>query len=652
MTQPFILQNFITLIPALPFLGFLINGFIALQQSRGKGFVGKGITSFVACLMPLLSFGIAVFVFWTLKSNPTVAAVAAPQLLDWMILDHFTLSFGLIIDHLSSVMTLIITGVGFLIHWYSTSYMHEDDAYARYMAYINLFLFFMLTLVMADSLVLLFVGWEGVGLCSYLLIGFWFTDSEKAQAGKKAFVVNRIGDFAFLLGMFLVAATLLPQVTDSEAPAVLSFSFITAHADWLLPLATPIALCLFFGATGKSAQIPLYVWLPDAMAGPTPVSALIHAATMVTAGIYLVARMGFLFLASPFALHVVLVIGLATAIVSALIAVTQFDIKKVLAYSTVSQLGFMVMALGVGGFSSAIFHVMTHAFFKACLFLGAGSVIHSLHHEQDIRHMGGLLKRMPITGITFLISTLAIAGVPPLSGFFSKDEILYLIYAHAGPWYYTLALFAAGLTAFYMMRLFVYTFVGQTRAHHPNDIHESPLSMTVPLIVLAFLATIAGGLGLPHILGQNHLGEWLSFLGPAAPHHIENSVLQEKHLMLISAFWGLLCLGVSYLIFTRAHHITTRLKERCQGIYSCVNQKFKIDELYNALLVQPIKAISNHLLFKTVDVKLIDGFMVNGFGDVSQFMSRTFSAMQSGMIGTYLFYLFLGLCLMLGFFVL
>jgi NADH-quinone oxidoreductase subunit L len=645
-------------IPLLPLLGFLINGTSALIESRGGTGLAKKIVSFVACLLPLAAFALSLNAFLALKSHPTLAALSAPNVLDWMVLDQFSLSFGFSIDRLTSLMMLVVTGVGFLIHVYSTGYMHEDPAYSRYMSYINLFLFFMSLLVMADSLVLLFVGWEGVGLCSYLLIGFWFSDAEKAAAGKKAFVVNRIGDFAFLVGMFLIASTFaaVKAPVDVDFPAAtnyLDFSYIAAHAGLLAPMATAICLCLFIGATGKSAQIPLYVWLPDAMAGPTPVSALIHAATMVTAGIYMVARLSFLFVLSPFAMNVVATVGLATAVLAALIAVTQYDIKKVLAYSTVSQLGFMVMALGVGAFSAAIFHVMTHAFFKACLFLGAGSVIHALHHEQDVRHMGGLLKKMPVTGVTFLVSTLAIAGVPPLSGFFSKDEILYMVYAKAPhPAFYWVALATAGLTAFYMTRVFVYAFLGETRYHHPDDIHESPWVMTLPLVILAILATVAGFIGLPHVFGENRLAEWLDVLGQKTPHHIKGSSLQETHLMAISAGWGMICIAASWFVFARAQRLADTAKKMLGPVYRLMSGKFRVDEFYDAAIVRPVKALSDAVLFKLVDVKLIDGLMVNGLADASRFLTRTLSAIQTGQVAAYLFYLLLGICFVLGFVVL
>lgn len=640
--------SYIILIPLFPLMGFFINGLIALQQARGRGFVSKAVTSVIACAGPLLSFILVVKAFLFLKAHADVPSISISSLLDWMVIENtFTVTFGFVIDHLSVIMLLVVTGVGFLIHVYSTAYMKEDVAYARYMAYINLFLFFMITLVMADSLLFLFVGWEGVGLCSYFLIGFWFDDADKAQAGKKAFIVNRIGDFGFMIGMFLIVALCLPFVVNNGDVVYdtrfLNFDYLKANASILAPYAGLITLLLFFGATGKSAQIPLYVWLPDAMAGPTPVSALIHAATMVTAGIYMIARLHFLFVLAPATMNLIAAVGLATAFFAALIGVTQYDIKKVLAYSTVSQLGYMFLALGVGGFSAAVFHLATHAFFKACLFLGAGSVIRALHHEQDIRHMGGLFKSMRVTAITFLISVFAIAGVPPFSGFFSKDEILYLVYAKAPhPIFYVLALVTAGITAFYMMRLFAYTFCGPTRYPHPEKIHESPWAMTLPLIILAVLSTVAGFAGLPHIFGHNWLGDWLQFLGQKTPLLLPGPWL-EGHLMVVSAAWAGLCLLVAFFLYRKNLHCFNSLKKRFAFVYQIIADRFRVDELYACVIIKPVKWFSDVVLFKIVDERLIDGFAVDGTGYTAQFLAKGLAVLQSGFIGHYLFYLLIGL---------
>lgn len=645
------MTDLILLIPLFPFLGFLANGTVALQKARGQGFVSYGTISMVACLMPFLSFLVSLWAFFTLATS-SVSEIALPHILDWMVLDQFKLQFGFLIDHLSSVMLLVVTGVGTLIHIYSTGYMKTDEGYAKYMAYLNLFLFFMLILVLGDSLVLLFVGWEGVGLCSYLLIGFWFTDAAKAQAGKKAFIVNRVGDFGFMLGMFLIVATFIGAYSSADqdlAQNFLSFAFLKNNVALLTPMATIITLLLFFGATGKSAQIPLYVWLPDAMAGPTPVSALIHAATMVTAGIYMIARLHFLFVLAPLTLNIIATIGLATAFFAALIGLTQYDIKKVLAYSTVSQLGYMFLALGVGGFSSAIFHVVTHAFFKACLFLGAGSVIHALHHEQDMRFMGGLWKKMPTTALTFLICTLAISGIPPLAGFFSKDEILYMTYINApSRIYFWIGLLTAGITAFYMMRLFVYTFWGKTRYPHPEKIHESPKSMTFPLLVLAALACVAGFVGIP---GYSLFNSWLSQLGQEIPHHIEGSALQEFHLMGISIAWTAFCSGLAFILYKKNLNFTHNIKQRLKSLYRLVYHKFRVDEIYQVLIINPIKTFSDFVLFRLIDRKIIDGLFIHGLAYSTRFFGRCFSALQTGLIGHYLLYLMIGLALLLVYFV-
>ncbi len=640
-------QSFILLwIPLLPLLGFLINGSLAVKKARGQGAFATPVVSFFACLMPILSFAVCVYAFLVLRGLPAAGYfpfIQTGPLGIWMTTHNFSLEFGLHLDALSSLMALIVTGVGSLIHIYSTGYMHDDAGYAKYMSYLNLFLFFMLTLILADSLPLLFVGWEGVGLCSYLLIGFWFTDRDKAAAGRKAFVVNRIGDFAFLIGMFAIAAQFSSVSAIDEAQPFLNFQYILTNKNMLVPVVSLVAFCLFIGATGKSAQIPLYVWLPDAMAGPTPVSALIHAATMVTAGIYLIARLSGLFLLAPEILHLVAICGTATAVLAALIAITQHDIKKVLAYSTVSQLGYMFLALGVGGFSAAIFHVMTHAFFKACLFLGAGSVIHALHHEQDLRRMGGLFKKMPWTGLTFLISTLAIAGFPGLAGFFSKDEILFLTYTHGAKVLWGLALFNAGLTAFYMMRLFVCVFLGKTRYAHPEKIHESPRVMAVPLLILATLAVVAGYLGLPHLFGHSWIGDWLGFLDPEIAHATAESGFSEGQLMLMSTGWGLLCLTLAYVLYVRSPGWTQGLKIRFRALYELMLAKFKIDEIYHAVIVSPIQKFSDVILFRAADVKIIDGLVVNGFADASRFWAGTLARLQNGFLSSYLFYLLLGL---------
>jgi len=480
------------LIPLLPLIGFLINGLLRKQLS-------KSLTSIIGSGVILGSFVVSLLIFLQVKQGHT----AVVNLFDFISVGKLSIPFSFQVDQLSSIFLLIITGVGFLIHVYSAAYMHEEEGqhYARYFAYLNLFVFSMLLLVLGSNYVIMFIGWEGVGLCSYLLIGYWFKNTEYTNAAKKAFVMNRIGDLGFLLAIFWLVNK-FGTVTYSGV-----FEQVAAGAKTLDGSAAivGITLLLFVGATGKSAQIPLYTWLPDAMAGPTPVSALIHAATMVTAGIYMIARSNILYTLAPFTQAIVAVIGLATAIFAATIALKQNDIKKVLAYSTVSQLGYMFLGLGVGAYTGAVFHVMTHAFFKALLFLGAGSVIHAMHHEQDIRKMGGLRKYLPITHITFLLGCIAIAGIPPFSGFFSKDEILAAAYG-ANKVYWVVGVITAGMTAFYMFRLYATTFLGQFRGgeqlhgHHP---HESPAAMTIPLIVLAILSVIGGWVGIPEVLMPN-----------------------------------------------------------------------------------------------------------------------------------------------------
>jgi len=638
-------SKYLSLIPLLPLLGFVLNSLLALTWARRKKPGAETLSSLIGCFLPLTSFVITAWAFLSLVGNHQQQFVSSGTLFTWMPTQLLTVNFSFMMDHLAAVMTLVVTGVGTLIHFYSIGYMKGDQGYARYFSYLNLFLFFMLVLVLGDNLLVMFVGWEGVGLCSYLLIGFWFTDAEKAYAGKKAFVVNRIGDFGFLIGIFIIVFALAGG-SGEEGASLLSYSYMEAHKELLAPLAVIITLCMFVGATGKSAQIPLYVWLPDAMAGPTPVSALIHAATMVTAGIYMVARMHFLFDLAPFTLDVIACVGLATALMAAIIALTQYDIKKVLAYSTVSQLGFMFLALGMGAYSTAIFHLVTHAFFKACLFLCAGSVIHAVH-DQDIRNMGGLFKKMPITAATFLISTLAIAGLPPLAGFFSKDEILWFTYFNGSLAFYLIAVLTAGLTAFYMVRLFVYSFIGDYRGKHGDKVHESSLVMTVPLIILATLATIGGFIGVPEVLGgSNHIQHWLSNLGTKLDSHGDYHAI-ELGLMGASTAWVLLLSGVSYLLYTKNLNWALAFKGKFKIIYNFIYNKFKVDEIYNTLIIRPIYWISKNILWKATDEKIIDGVMVHGFTDAAGFSARIISRLQNGVLGSYVMYLWVGLILLL-----
>ena len=537
-------MNLLTLIVLLPLAGFLLNG---LAGPR----LGKGFVSVVGCGLPILAFLATVRAFMQLDGAEGAALVETAY--TWAVVGDFSFDIAFYFDRLSALMTLIVTGVGSLIHIYSTGYMKDDASYARYFAYLNLFLFFMLLLVLGRSLLVCFVGWEGVGLASYLLIGFWFEDPAKAQAGKKAFITNRVGDAGFLLGMFLIYH------------ALGTLDFDAVNAAFTGPVAPAVSaslvgLLLFIGATGKSAQIPLHVWLPDAMAGPTPVSALIHAATMVTAGVYLVARLNGLYMQAPEASQVIAVIGLATAFFAATIAVVQTDIKKVLAYSTISQLGLMFLALGVGAYGVAVFHVYTHAFFKACLFLGAGSVIHAMSGEQDIRKMGGLARKIPVTFATFAVATAAIAGIPPLAGFFSKDEILWFAFASesgGSPMLWALASFSALLTSFYMFRLLWLTFLTPSRMDHETEhhVHESPFSMTGVLIVLAVLSAVGGFFHVYH------------FLEPVMPMPAENESLHHLKMPLIYvaiavAFAGL---GLAWFVYRDGLARGDRLRQRFAG---------------------------------------------------------------------------------------
>src|SRR5450432_2147739 len=490
------MSQLVFLVPLFPLVGFLINGLLRKQLSKpATGFIGSGAI--------LASFIVSVMLFFEVKAGKTGVAT----LFDFISFDQVHIPFAFQVDQLSSLFLLIITGVGFLIHLYSTAYMldEEDQHFARYFSYLNLFVFSMLLLVLGANYVIMFIGWEGVGLCSYLLIGYWFKNNEFNNAAEKAFVMNRIGDVGFLIAIFYLLAKM----------GTVTYTDVFANARQLTPgSVTVITLFLFVGAVGKSAQIPLYTWLPDAMAGPTPVSALIHAATMVTAGIYMIARSNILYTLAPATQTVVAIIGLATAVLGATIALKQNDIKKVLAYSTVSQLGYMFVGLGVGAYTGAVFHVMTHAFFKALLFLGAGSVIHAMHQEQDIRNMGGLKKYLPVTHITFLLGCIAIAGIPPFSGFFSKDEILSAAY-ESNKIYWVIGVATAAITAFYMFRLYATTFLGKFRGTQDQEhhLHESPAAMTIPLIILAILAVAGGWIGIPEVFMKD--SHWLEhFLSP------------------------------------------------------------------------------------------------------------------------------------------
>ena len=611
--------DFIRWIVFLPLLGAIVNGLLGakIQKSMGKGVIGL-----IACTPVVVAFGLSVWAFFILTGLEPEKRFLIDNLYRWIDLGSLKVDMAFMVDPLSAIMILVVTGIGGLIHIYATGYMHDDNAFWRFFAYLNLFTAAMLTLVLGDSLLLLFVGWEGVGLCSYALIGFWYTDHANARAGNKAFIVNRVGDFGFVLGMFLLFWSL-----DAQGHGTLTFREMIKWAPalkdmmiWGMPVATVATLFLFIGATGKSAQIPLFVWLPDAMAGPTPVSALIHAATMVTAGVYMTARMNVFFSMAPETLNVIAVVGVATALLAATIALTQYDIKKVLAYSTVSQLGYMFIGLGVGGYAAAVFHLMTHAFFKACLFLGAGSVIHAMHHEQDMRRMGGLKRWMPITFATFFISVLAIAGFPPFAGFFSKDEILWLA-ASGGHWgIWAVALCGAGLTAFYMFRQLFMTFYGKCRADHHTQqhLHESASVMTMPLVVLAAGAVLAGFIGLPAVLGGSQFGHWLE---PVIHGHAEEhgSAAMEWGLMALSVGFASFGALIAYLMYRRESLSPAFFADLAGGFfYRLFDRKWYFDEIYQFLFVNGTLLLAKVL--SLFDQYVVDG-IVNGAAGVTRFIS-------------------------------
>lgn len=620
MTHP------LALIALLPLVGFLLNGIFA--TALGGHRFSHRVAAIVGCAGPLAAFALTIVSFLTLQQGE-YAPIVVP-LYRWATLGEQTFDITFYFDRLSAIMTLVVTGVGSVIHIYSTGYMHDDKSFGRFFAYLNLFLFFMLLLVLGRSMLVLFVGWEGVGLASYLLIGFWFDDLGNAAAGRKAFITNRIGDAGFLLGMFLLYRAFGTLDMD-----VINTAFLTGQGA--LVSTSLVGLFLFIGATGKSAQIPLYVWLPDAMAGPTPVSALIHAATMVTAGVYLVARMSGLYLNAPEASELMAVVGVLTAFFAATIALVQTDIKKVLAYSTVSQLGFMFLALGVGAYGVAIFHVVTHAFFKACLFLGAGSVIHALGGEQDIRKMGGLRTRIPVTFWTFLIATAAIAGIPGLAGFFSKDEILWFAFASergGAPWMWALAAVTAFMTAFYMFRLLWLTFFGTSRmsaevAHH---VHESPLSMTGVLGVLALLSAVGGYI---------HIPEFLAPLTPLPP--VVASLEHLEHTLLyVSVAIAAAGVGLAVWLYGGPAARLDGLARRMQPVHALLSGKYFVDELYDRLLARPLVWVSDRILLRVGDRLLLDGTL-NTLGALAQRTAGVLGRIQTGNLQLYALFVMIGL---------
>ncbi len=617
------------LILLFPLLGFLFNLFWGDKMGRGAvNVVGPGVI--------FAAFVVAVTGFIKLHGMPA-GSVLTVTLWPWIHAGRFSADFALQMDALSALMTLIVTGVGALIHMYSVGYMAHDEDFARFFAYLNLFELSMLILVLANNLLLMFMGWEGVGLCSYLLISFWYTDLKNAYAGRKAFVANRVGDAGFLLGMFTIVAAL-----GAHGIWSLDFSILSANVRQMEPaMITAAALLLLVGATGKSAQIPLYVWLPDAMAGPTPVSALIHAATMVTAGVYMIARMHFLYMLAPAAMELIAIIGAVTAIYAASIALVQPDIKKVLAYSTISQLGYMFLGVGVGAFASGIFHVMTHAFFKALLFLCAGSVIHSLEGEQDMNKMGGLRKHLPITYATMLIATLAISAIPPFSGFFSKDDILDAAYNSGHEWLWLLGIITAAMTSFYMFRLIFMTFHGDSRvdAEKAHHIHESPPVMTIPLMVLALLAVIGGWVGLPEgFLWGDKISE---FLAPSVGNYAP--VLHGSFVGLTSASLGLAGLGIllAWYFYIKAPGMPYLIAYQAQSVYNILLNKYYVDDFYDLIVSRPLFWISTFVLGDVIDSFMIDG-LVNGAGLTVETGGQMSRRLETGNVQQYAFVYVLG----------
>ncbi|MDC0077737.1 NADH-quinone oxidoreductase subunit L [Deltaproteobacteria bacterium] len=628
----------IWLVPAFPLLGFLLNGFL------GKRF-GTRFVTFVGPLAIALSFAQSLVLFFQMLEAE--GNVLKEHLYPWISSGNFEAGINFQVDQLSGLYLLVITGVGFLIHVYSVGYMDGESGYYRFFAYLNLFVFFMLILVLGDSFLLMFVGWEGVGLCSYLLIGYYFEKNSAAEAAKKAFLFNRIGDFGVLSAVMLIFL----------AFGSIEFATINAEAATQLEyggaLVTAITLLLFLGATGKSAQIPLYVWLPDAMEGPTPVSALIHAATMVTAGLYMVARLSHLFVLAPFTMNVIAVVGTATALLAATIAVTQTDIKRVLAYSTVSQLGYMFLAMGVGAFGAGVFHVMTHAFFKALLFLGSGSVILAVHHEQDMRKMGALKNKLPITYMTMLLGTFAISGIPFFSGFFSKDEILWKAYSSplGGPWLWGVGFLTAGLTAFYMFRMIYLTFHGESRvdSHTAEHLHESPFSMTIPLMILAALAVTGGFFGVPHVFHVIPNGMENYFQGffaeiPSA----HGTVSTEWTLMAFSVAFALLAWFFASRLYHSGFDLASGLRSKWESLYQLSLNKWYVDELYNTLIIQPGRLFSTHVLWRLFDQNVIDR-AVNTTADVARMVGNSIRPLQNGLTQNYALIFTLGTFLILWF---
>jgi len=630
--------DYVGLIPLFPAIGFAINLFFGRRMS-------KNAVGFIACAAIGLSFLVSLLVFSAILKLPAAGRSVEKIIYPWILSGEFQANIGFLADPLSLVMMLVVSGVSFIIHVYSVGYMHDDPDFPRYFTYLNLFVFFMLILVAANNFLLMFVGWEGVGLCSYFLIGFWYEKKSASDAGKKAFIVNRIGDFGFLLAIFLIFVTF----------GTIDFTGVFAAAPGKLEvggtLVTLITLLLFMGATGKSAQIPLYTWLPDAMEGPTPVSALIHAATMVTAGVYMVARCNVLFILAPTSILIVAIIGAATAIFAASIGLAQNDIKRVLAYSTISQLGYMFLACGVGAFTAGIFHLMTHAFFKALLFLGAGSVMHAMAGELDMRRMGALKPHMPRTYWTFLIATLAIAGIFPFAGFFSKDEILWKALTQGGVVFWLIGAVAAFMTATYMFRTVFMTFHGSSRVdpHVSHHLHESPGMMTVPLMILAVLSVVGGFIGLPIVEGWNKFSEFLApvFAKGAPAEAAHHAVSFEVAMMLVSMAIAGLGILLAYKMYIKNPRLPDQMAERYPTPYSLIANKYWVDEIYDWVFVGPLVRFSV-FLWRIIDDVLVDG-TVNGVAAVARGGSEVFKRLQTGNIQGYALSILMGVVFLVGY---
>lgn len=632
--------EYIWLIPLLPLIGFVINGLLGRQ-------LGKTLVSWIGCGTIGVSFLISVKILFELLSLPAEQRIIERVVFPWIYSGLFKINVSFLLDPLSCVMILVVSGVGFFIHVYSVGYMSGDKGFARFFSFMNLFVFFMLTLVLSNNFLLLYLGWEGVGLCSYLLIGFWYEKKSASDAAKRAFIVNRIGDFGFALGIMLIFWTF----------GTLNYSDVFSQAPSLLTLggglATAITLLLFMGAVGKSAQIPLYVWLPDAMEGPTPVSALIHAATMVTAGVYMVARCHVLFQLAPFTMGLVAIIGAVTALYTASIGMVQNDIKRVLAYSTISQLGYMFLGCGVGAFASGIFHLMTHAFFKALLFLGAGSVMHALSGELNMQKMGELKNKLPVTFWTMFAAVLAISGIPLFAGFFSKDEILWKAFSQGNLILWIIGLVTAGMTAFYMFRLFFLTFFGKSRVEESikSHIRESPKIMTVPLAVLAVLSVIGGYIGVPKSLGGGNNFE--SFLSPVFGEKGEivlHAASTEYLLMALSVVVALLGIFFAYRFYVRSPDLPKSLAQRFSFPYKLLLNKYYVDELYSKVVVNPLLKFAT-FLWQFFDVKVIDGF-ANGLANTVNWFAGIGRKVQTGYVRNYALAMVFGVILILAYFIL